>query len=337
MRNDARGDVLKVWLYAIASVLLGAWVSPLLYNAGKALSDVSETKITNGFLSWLAGLCRAADFPGFFTASILLAAMALFLPWMEWIHARRAPAADGTGPWLLRLPDGARMSSRGQPLRRNLRGLWDCCAGFMLVAGLLLSLGVALVPAGFFIMRVPGSGMAPLVTRAVLGSLGVALVMEVFFRGIVMGIFLRAMRPAAALGLSAAFFALALSVVPHGVNVSNPDAGQTGFELLRVSAARFADLRNICGHFAPLLALGAVLAYARWRTASLWLPVGLHTGWLSAKVILANLSQAKVAGEALQSGSLLQQGLIPLAAIVLAGFLAHHITFDPENEEPVFS
>ena len=92
----------------------------------------------------------------------------------------------------------------------------------------------------------------------------------------------------------------------------------------------------MCGDFAPLLALGAVLAYARWRTASLWLPIGLHTGWLAAKAILASLSQAKGAGEAVLSGALLQQGLIPLAAIVLAGFLAHHITFDPEHEEAVF-
>ena len=41
MRNDSRGDVIKVWLYAAASVALGAWMSPLLYNAGKALAEVS--------------------------------------------------------------------------------------------------------------------------------------------------------------------------------------------------------------------------------------------------------------------------------------------------------
>jgi membrane protease YdiL (CAAX protease family) len=203
----------------------------------------------------------------------------------------------------------------------------------MLVAGLLLSLGVALVPAGYFIMRYPEGGMTPLVARAVLGSLALALVMEAFFRGIAMGIFLRAMWPSAALGVSAAFFALVLSVVPPpGVNVVDPDAGSAGLELLRLMAARFADWRSVCGDFAPLLALGTVLAYARWRTASLWLPVGLHAGWLSAKGILAQLSTPTGANEAVLSGGLLQQGLIPLAAIVLAGFLAHHITFNPEDE-----
>jgi membrane protease YdiL (CAAX protease family) len=287
----------------------------------------------NGFLKWLAGLCREADFTRYYEAGILLVAVLLFFPWMEWIHARRGTAMPGVGPWRVRLPDGARMSSRGQPLMRNLRGLWDCCAGFMLVAGLLLSLGVALVPAGYFTMHNPGSGMAPLVMRTVMASLALAFVMEVFFRGIVMGIFLRAMRPATALGMSAAFFALVLSMIPPpGVNVADPDAGRTGFELLRLLSVRFADWRSVCGNFAPLLALGAVLAYARWRTASLWLPVGLHTGWLSAKGLLGSLSTATAARDAALSGGLLQQGIVPLVAIVLAGLLAHYITFSPEDE-----
>ena len=37
--------------------------------------------------------------------------------------------------------------------------------------------------------------------------------------------------------------------------------------MLRLLAWRFADWRSVCGTFAPLLALGTVLAYARWRTA----------------------------------------------------------------------
>ena len=59
MRNEAHGDVLKVWLYAAASVWLGAWISPLLYNAGKALAEVSQGKTTNGPLEWLAAVCAS--------------------------------------------------------------------------------------------------------------------------------------------------------------------------------------------------------------------------------------------------------------------------------------
>jgi membrane protease YdiL (CAAX protease family) len=336
MRNDAAGDVMKVWLYAVASVVLGAWISPLLYNAGKALAEVSSNKTTNGFLEWLAGVCRVAEFPRFYHAAILLAALVLFLPWMEWIHARRGVEVAGAGPWRLRLPAGARVLSRGQPLRRNLMGLWHGCAGFMLVAGLLLSFGVALVPAGYFTMSYPGGGMSGLVLRTLIGSMLVALLVEVFFRGVAMGIFLRAMRPAAALGMCAAFFALVCAMIPPpGLNVPDPEAGRTGFELMRLMLSRFADWRSVFGDFVPMLALGFVLSYARWRTASLWLPVGLHSGWLFSKALLAKLSATTATGGAAISGGFLQQGLIPLVAIILAGLLAHYITAEEVHESTV--
>ena len=328
MRNESLGDVLKVWLYALAAVLLGAWMCPLLYNAGKALAEVSASKATNGPLAWLAKQCRLADFPRFFEAGMLLAAVVLFFPWMEWIHARRGTVADSGGPWRVRLPDGARVAVRGQRLEKNPRGKWHLCAGFLLAAGLLLSMGVALVPAGALpSIRHPGGGLPEMVLRSLAMALVMAAVMELFFRGIVMGIFLRAMRPAAALGMSAAFFALVLSVIPPaGVNVADPEAARPGFEMLRLLGMRFAEPGAILGHFLPLLALGGVLAYARWRTASLWLPAGLHAGWWFSKNLLAELN-------AVPSQSWLLDGMVPMAAIMMAGVLAHFLSSNPADAD----
>ena len=112
VRGVAHGDVLKVWLYAAASVLLGAWFSPLLYNAGKALAEVSSSKQTNGFLEWLAGICRTAEFPRFFETSVLIAAAILFLPMIGWLRGGRTAGKSGT--WKLRLPVGARGPEPGQ-------------------------------------------------------------------------------------------------------------------------------------------------------------------------------------------------------------------------------
>ncbi len=331
MRNESLGDVLKVLLYAAASVLLGAWISPVLYNAGKALAEVSVCKVTNGPLEWLAKLCREAEFPRFFEAGILLAAVILFFPWMEWIHARRGMAAEAVGPWRLRLPDGARVSTRGQRLEKNPRGKWHLCAGFLVAAGLLLSMGVAMVPAGFLTMKNPGGGLPGMALRSLAVALFMATVMEVFFRGIVMGIFLRAMRPAAALGISAAFFALVLSVMPPaGVNVADPEAARPGFEMLHLAGLRFAEPGALLGGFIPLLALGGVLAYARWRTASLWLPVGLHTGWWFSKNLLEELN-------AMPSHNWLLQGMVPLVAILIAGVLARFLTSNPASEDALRS
>lgn len=331
MRNDALGDVLKVWLYGAATVWLGAWISPLLYNAGKALAEVSAQKTTNDFLDRLGDLCRAWEFPDFFLGGLLLAGLALFFPWMEWIHARRGVETTA-GPWRVRLPDGARTGGRGQPLVRNPGGWWHAGAGFLLAAGLLLPMGMALVPAGYATLRAPEQGMVVLVLHTLLAAWALALVMEAFFRGIVMGVFLRGMRPAAALGMSAAFFALALSAVPPaGLNVADSEAPRVGFELMRLMAARFAEGAVVTGEFAPLLALGGVLAYARWMTASLWLPVGLHAGWLFARNLLIRLGGTEPAAETSFPVEVAMHGLIPLAAILAAGVLAHFLIANPRE------
>ena len=327
MRNEVRGDVWKVWLYAAATVVLGAWVAPWLYNAGKALAEVSSSKTTNGPLEWLAGECRTADFPRYYEAGLLLAAVVLFFPWLEWLHAISSKARDGGGnPWVL---------------RKNPRRLWHGCVGFLGVAGLLLPMGMVLVPAGFFTLRQPQIAMGWLALRTLADSLALAVAMEVFFRGIALGIFLRAMRPAVALGLSAAFFALVISVIPPpGLNVADPEAAGTGFEMLHLVAGRFADWRNVCESFAPLLALGGLLAHARWRTASLWLPIGLHTGWLFAKGMLSKLT-AEIAAPGTHapvlSGTPLQQTWIPLAGILLAGVLTHYLTANHDDEKSTHS
>lgn len=331
MRNAWLGDVIKVWLYAAASIVLGAWATPLVYNAGKALAEVSGSKTTNGPLEWLANRCRTADFPDFYVASIALAALVMFIPWADWVQARRGFTVE-PGPWKFRLPWGARSLTRGQALHRNVEGLWHSCAGFMLVAGLLLSMGVALVPAGYFKMNHPGDSMLPLAGMLLLRAVAVAVGIEVMFRGVAMGIFLRGMRPAAALGMTAAFFALtSVLVFPMGRTVPDPDAAGTGFQLLGLLASRFADWRSMLSGFCPLLALGGVLAYARWRTASLWMPVGLHAGFHFSGNLLETLSTSTSEASAMQGGLLLE-GVVPILAIVVAGLLAHQLTTVPGDE-----
>jgi membrane protease YdiL (CAAX protease family) len=338
MRNDAWGDVWKVWLYAAACLCLGAWISPLLYNAGKALAEVSATRTINDPLDWLAGVCREAGFPWFYQAAVILAAVVLFFPWMEWIHARRGVAVAGGGPWRLRLPDGARMALHGQRLEKNPRGLWHAFAGFLLAAGLLLPMGIALVPAGLSTLKMPVGNLLPLAAKSLTTAMFMALVMEVFFRGIVMGIFLRAMRPAAALGMSAGFFALVLSAFPAaGVNVMDPEAGRPGFELLKLLAQRLGDGSVLMESFVPLVALGAVLAYARWRTASLWLPAGLHAGWCFAQSLLTQLGLTAATVDPAATKSFPLHGLLPVAAVLLAGVLANLLITTPAGEDAASS
>lgn len=340
MRNPAGGDVWKVWLYAAASVTLGARLSNLLYNAGQALAEISSNKILNGPLTVLAGVCRTAKFPQYYEAALWLAAAALFFPWLEWLHLRRGEAAPaGSGSWWLRQLGGGREMTRGQPLRKNPRWVRQAGAGFLLAAGLLLALGMIHSPAGCGMAGGVSRGMAVTALKILAGSLAMAVVLEAFFRGIALGVFLQAMRPAAAVGMSAVFFALVLSTVPPpGLDVADPEAAGTGFEMLRLLAWRFADWRSVCGTVAPLLALGFVLSYARWRTASLWLPCGLHAGWFFARALPCPVTAAAAnpGGHVPDlSGSAPVQGILSLVALLIAGVLTHFLTArKPDDESP---
>jgi membrane protease YdiL (CAAX protease family) len=325
MRGETHSDVLKVWLYAAASVLLGAWLAPLIYNAGKALAEVSSAKQTNGLLEWLAGICRAADFPGFFQTSLLIAAAILFLPFIGWLRGGRNP--DTGVRTTLRLPEAP---AAGQRLLPNPHGLRQGASGFLLVTCLFLLMAGVLIFADVLLWKSPEASLTKIVLRGSAVALGLAVFQEIIFRGVAMGIFLRAMRPAAALGMSAVLFALVHFLnPPPGLNVVDPDASGVGFELLRKIAGQFSDPRIVLGTFTPLLALGFVLAYARWRTASLWLPIGLHAGWIFVNGLLGTVTLAATRADSVLwviSGASLRQGLIPLAGIVLAGVLANYLT-----------
>ncbi|MGL4398512.1 MAG: lysostaphin resistance A-like protein [Luteolibacter sp.] len=330
MRGSASMDVVKVWLYAAASVALGAWLAPLLYNAGMALVDVSSNKQTNGFLEWLAGICRAAEFPGFFGFSLVFAAGILFLPAISWMGGGQMGARPATRE--LRLPQGARTQELGQRLLSNPRGLRQGAVGFLLVTLLFLLIAGVLVLAGVLDWKSLGPRPFGLLLRGLFVAFALAVFQEILFRGIALGIFLRAMRPAAALGLSAMLFAFVYFLhPPPGLNVADPDAAGVGFELLGKILAQFSESRGVFGIFTPLLALGFVLAYARWRTASLFLPIGLHTGWIFVNGLLENATQA-----AASPGSLVGfvSGIVPLAGIVVAGVLANFLTTDPDAADP---
>ena len=330
MRIRAFGDVLKVWLYAAAVVALGAWLAPLLFNAGKALAEVSSSRVTNDPLKWLGAHCQKADFPQFFTASLLLAAAVLFFPWLRWLRPKPDPAPPESDP---ATPDEEEAAApKPRPACWNIiRGTWHGSAGFLLVAEMWLALAGGLVLTGFFRPHHPTGGWETFVLSGLASSFALAVLLEVFFRGWVMAVFLRAMRPAVAIGMNAVFFALAFAVlVPHRPIAVDPETAGAGFRLLRLMADRTADWPNACEILVPLLALGGVLAYARWRTAALWLPIGLHTGWLFAREAQVALLDP-IAGAPYLTGGPWSQGWIPAITIVLAGMLARRFTANPPS------
>lgn len=328
MEQAGRRDVLLLGAYVAITLGVGSWLAPWLYNAGLALAEIAGNKPTNGLIEWVAAICRTADAGSYHRGTILVAAVVGFLPWVSMMHGGSARLRPG--PWALRLPAAARPWPCGQSLRSNLRGPWHLVAGFLLVAGIALPMTLALVPAGWFSLRAGGPGLSEALARTLMPAFAGAIVMETLFRGAMLGILLRALPASRAIALSALLSAfVVLWLFPPGLDQWKPAISAERFPLARAFAGFLADPRKMLGDFLPLVVLGLVLAHTRWRFASLWLPIGLHTGWRFTRQWLQEASAPSP--DTGWEGAWLQQGIVPMTAVILAGLLACHLLHRPSE------
>jgi membrane protease YdiL (CAAX protease family) len=292
VRAPLQSDVLKIFVYVAATLLLGAVLAPLLYQLGKGLAEVFAAKEGNGLIQYVASAADRADFPRFFDRAVMLSALILLFPLTGWLRLGRPPGSYRDTPWSLRLPDNVVVTNAGQPLRRNPQGWWQCGTGFVIAAGLLLLSGWLLLQAGCFMWKdaaastrgVPNKfvmeiDLARTIAKVLPGAVIVALIEEILFRGVLMGIFLRAMRTAPAVAsLSFLFAFVHFLQPPAGARVPDPEAMDAGFVLLGQIFARFGDPLSMVSRFSILAVVGVVLAYARYRTPPLGMPVGSNSG-----------------------------------------------------------
>lgn len=333
MRNEARRDLLKVWLYAVATVVLGAALTPWAYNVGKALAEVTIDKQTNGLVEVVAHWCRQAGVPWFFKRSWAFVAVVLFVPLVGWLTVGGGGVRRKV-PWWVRLPGGGRNVDGGQELDLRKSAPWDALKGVLVTVTLVIVLAAALVQAGAFGWRGPDLAAMGGLLRLVSWALGLAVLQEVVFRGFALGIFLRATGAAPAILLAGLLYALVgVLIPPDGLTVVDPEGSRAGFELLSFQLKRLADPWIVASVLLPWWAFGTVLGFARWRTRSLWLPIGLHTGWVLGNSLFLTmavpLNQPDPIARVLVGGSL-QDGLIPLVAMMLAGIVLHFMTPAPE-------
>jgi membrane protease YdiL (CAAX protease family) len=164
----------------------------------------------------------------------------------------------------------------------------------------------------------------------------VGLIEEFLFRGVLLGIFLRAMRPGPAIALLSFLFAFVHFLSPpEGVVIPDPESAGAGFVMLGKIFAQFADPVPLVSKFLVLAAVGVVLAYARYRTAALWLPVGLHAGWIFGEKIFNAVTHPVAhlpASVRWFVGMTLKEGLLPLSVVAVTGVLVHALT---RRNEPV--
>ncbi len=298
-------------LWVALSMVLAALLAPWLYQAGKSYAALAAGQQISGVPGWLGAACERAGFGRFFNRSLLLAALLLMpLLFRRLRQVRRA---------------GARMLPAYPPLSLTT-GIFHYLLGLLLAAGMVWGVGVLVEALGCFTANPVTPAAKRLLTQAVLPAAAVSVVEEWVFRGVLLGLWLRVARPlAACVGSSLVFAFMHFLVPPPGMAIANPAAANAGFQLLGCMLQHFADPRMVVADFLTFLMVGLILAGARWRTGRLWLPVGLHCGWVIAFKAY-NLSHLQVVDGPLSAwwiGDSLRSGLLPLAALALTAGIGH--------------
>lgn len=280
-------DAAKLFAYFFAVVLGGALLAPVLFWSVQAAA-------AHGIGAFLLRF----DFESFFHRALLICALLFLWPLLRSVRIRSL--AD------LRLRD-------------NPRAWRDTAVGWLLAALPLSLTAIAFVQDGRFVLKnaVPWTALG----AVALASIAVPIIEETLFRGLILGILLRAGRPIGAAFVTSAFFAI-IHFLKAPDRTSTTVTWASGFRSIAHSFAQFADPMLLLASFAALLLVGAILADARLRTASLWLPIGLHSGWVFVSGTIGKLTRSMSVPLPFLGKTMLI-GLIPLAlGLVTWGLIA---------------
>jgi membrane protease YdiL (CAAX protease family) len=278
-------DAARLLGYFAATILFGALAAPILFWTAQALA-------ANGIFPALAKF----EFESFFHRALMLGAIAFLGPFLRWLRIK---------------------GRRDLALEPNRRWLRHLAIGFLLSSLPVILCEIFLVERGLYSMRAGFSWVAilPVIGTAVI----VPLIEESLFRGLFLGVLLRGLRPWPANLLSAAIFSIV-----HFLKA--PDQTTTtvrwfsGFVSLSHSFDQFREPMLVLGGFSTLFVIGIALGHARLGTRSLWLPIGLHAGWILASEAFGKMAQRQVVALPWIGKNLLV-GLVPLAICLLTWVL----------------
>ena len=269
-------DAARLAAYFIAIVVGGALLAPILFWSAEALA-------AHGVFPFLAKY----DFDTFFHRAILIAAVVLLWP-------------------LLRVSN---VRGRGDVgLAPNPRWGRDVGCGILLSVIPLLFCGALLIALHVYSFR--HAFVWPRFGKILLAAISVPFIEETFFRGIVLGVLLRTGRKRVSVVAVSALFAAV-----HFLKGSEREPGivtwTSGFQSMGDAFAGFGDPMMVLAAFATLFLIGCILADARVLTGSLWLPIGLHGGWIFASGTFSWLARRQMLALPWLGKNLLV-GIIPL-------------------------
>ncbi|HEX5492332.1 MAG TPA: CPBP family intramembrane glutamic endopeptidase [Candidatus Udaeobacter sp.] len=278
-------DAARLAAYFIAIVVIGALLAPILFWSAQALA-------THGVFPFLAKY----EFHRFFHRAILVAAVLLFWP-------------------LLRLSNVRGMADLG--LAHNPRWARDVGGGVLLSIIPLLLCAALLIALQVYSFR--HVLVWPRLGKVVLAAVTVPFIEEAFFRGIVLGVLLRTGRRSLSIAAVSALFAAV-----HFLKGSEREPAivtwTSGFESIGDAFAGFGDLTMVVAAFATLFLIGCILGDARVLTRSLWLPIGLHAGWIFASGTFSWMARRQMVALPWLGNNLLV-GIVPLGLAAVTWIL----------------
>ena len=269
-------DAARLAAYFIAIVVVGALLAPILFWSAQTLA-------AHGVFPFLAKY----DFDTFFHRAILIAAVLLLWP-------------------LLRVSNVRGLADLG--LAPNPHWGRDVGFGVLLSVIPLLFCGALLIALHVYSFR--HVFVWPRLGKVLLAAISVPFIEETFFRGIVLGILLRTGRKLLSIVAVSALFAAV-----HFLKGSEWEPAivtwTSGFQSIGDAFAGFGDPMMVLAAFATLFLIGCILADARVLTRSLWLPIGLHAGWIFASGTFNWLARGRMVALPWLGKNLLV-GIIPL-------------------------
>jgi membrane protease YdiL (CAAX protease family) len=275
-------DAARLLGYFAAIILFGAVTAPLLFWAAQWLA-------ARGILPVLATF----DFESFFHRALLLGALLFLWPFLRWLKIRRA----------------ADLGLKGNP-----RWGRDLAVGFLLAALPVICCEIVLVQSGIYSMRDSWSWEA--LGKVTMTAAVVPLIEESLFRGLFLGVLLRGVRARPAIVLSAAIFSIIHFLKAPDQTTTTVHWG-SGFVSLTHSFDQFGEPMLVLAGFTTLFIIGLILADARILTQSLWVPIGLHAGWILTSSVFAKVARRQL--EALPwLGKNMLIGLVPLAVCLVS-------------------
>lgn len=278
-------DATRLLAYFAVTLLLGAFLAPILFWTGQWLA-------AHHVLPFLARF----DFETFFHRALMVAAVLLLWPLLRIIEVRHLKDLDI-------VPD--------QHWRSHVFG------GFLLAALPLFCCGAALLAFHVYSVRftITGAAMGSLVAASVV----VPVIEETLFRGLILGVLLRSGSRYLAIFVTSAFFSI-LHFLKAPERTSTAVTWLSGFNSISHSFVQFSDPSLVAAAFTTLFLIGWILADTRLRTCSLWLPIGLHAGWIFGNGLFNRVARRQVMALPWIGKNLLV-GLVPLGVCLITWLL----------------